>query len=91
MFVKFPTDELSPCICGFKPDHYEVGYGQTPYDIHCPECKKQTTMAKCKVTGWEGNVIDYWNKHISKLTLEQMKQECWEVRQERMLVDPYRE
>lgn len=71
----FKTDELEPCLCGFKPDHYSIYYGQTPYCIWCPDCKKQTNFAKCLVTGHHDNVIDYWNKHISKLTLSQVQEE----------------
>ena len=73
--VQFKTDELKPCRCGFKPDHYTVGYGQTPYDVFCPNCKKQTSFAKCKITGWNGNLFDYWNKHIAQMTLEEVEHE----------------
>lgn len=78
----FKTEEINPCICGFKPDHFSVYYGRTPYDIFCPTCKKQTTMAKCKVTNSHENVIDYWNEHISKLTKEDMEKETLEFRKE---------
>ena len=80
---KFKTDELIPCICGFKPDHYNIAYGRTPYDIFCPNCKKQTTLAKCYITGWHGHLIDYWNKHIAKLTLKELENEFQEFRKER--------
>jgi len=72
---KFESKDINPCRCGFQPTHYSVYYGRTPYDIGCPVCKKQTTMAKCKVTGWHGHVIDYWNEHISKLTQEELEEE----------------
>ena len=75
MDSKFQTDELNACVCGFKPTHYSVAYGRTPYDVFCPNCKKQTTMAKCKITGHSSHVIDYWNKHISKLTKEELQHE----------------
>jgi|ERR1035437_1617287 hypothetical protein len=80
--VQFKTDELKPCRCGFKPDHYTIGYGQTPYDVFCPNCKKQTTLAKCKVTGWNGNLFDYWNNHIAQMTLEEIDHEVEELRKE---------
>ena len=73
--VTFETDELISCQCGFKPVHYSVYYGSTPYDVICPICQKQTTLAKCKVTGWSGHVIDYWNSHIAKMTLAEMQDE----------------
>lgn len=78
----FKTDELIPCQCGFKPDSYKVYYGRTPYDVICPVCHKQTTMAKCKVTGCNGNVIDYWNSHIAKMTLAEMEAEAKEFYEE---------
>ena len=28
---------------------------------------------KCKVTGWHGNAIDYWNEHIANLTIEELE------------------
>lgn len=83
MVIKFKTDELIPCVCGFKPDHYSVAYGNTPYDIFCPECKKQTCLAKCLITGWHGHLIDYWNNHIAVMTLEEIDDEVREFREER--------
>ena len=71
----FKTDELLPCRCGFKPDHYSVYYGRTPYDVFCPDCKKQLARAKCLVTGWAGHAIDYWNTHLCFITLEEMNSE----------------
>lgn len=91
MRVDFKIDTLNPCICGFKPDHYSVGYGSTPYDIFCPTCKKQTARSKCLVTGWNGNLIDYWNKHLSNLTMEEIKQELLDFEKEKIEKDPYRE
>lgn len=91
MPVEFKTDKLNPCICGFKPDHYTMYYGSTPYDIYCPNCKKQTTMAKCKITGYDGHLIDYWNRHISKLTLEQLEEEVKDLYIERKENDPFNE
>ena len=79
---EFKTSNLLECNCGFKPDRYSIYYGSTPYDVSCPFCKKQTTMAKCKVTGWAGNVISYWNEHIRHLTLEEMETEVEEFRKE---------
>ncbi len=81
--TKFKSEQIEPCRCGFKPDYYRVMYGNTPYDIACPNCKKQTTFAKCLVTGYWGNVIDYWNKHISKLTKVEMEKEVKEFRIEK--------
>lgn len=89
--VDFKTDELIPCQCGFKPDHYSIGYGRTPYDIYCPNCKKQSQFAKCQVTGSHYNLIDYWNKHVAGLTLEQMQQEVRDLNEEKKREDPYKE
>ena len=83
MDSKFKTDEINPCKCGFKPDHYIVMYGRTPYDIWCPTCKKQTCMAKCKVTGSSENAIDYWNSHIAQMTKEEVRQEVVDFQKER--------
>jgi hypothetical protein len=73
-----PTDELVPCQCGFKPDHYSVYYSRTPYDIWCPNCRKQLNFARCKVTGNHENAIDYWNSHLAVLTLSEIEQEVEE-------------
>lgn len=78
MQVKFDTDELEPCQCGFIPDHYTVGYGRTPYDIYCPNCRKQTTFAKCKITGSKEHLFDYWNTVIRHMTLDEMHHEASE-------------
>lgn len=83
MESKFKTNELKPCICGFKPDHYSVSYGKTPYDVFCPVCLKQLARAKCLVTGWHGHAVDYWNKHIAELTLEEMEEEVRIFNEER--------
>ena len=91
MQVRKESKELDPCLCGFKPQHYTIGYGRTPYLIRCPECDKQTNFAKCKVTGSANNIIDYWNQHISKLTKDEMQKEVQEVKEERKREDPYNE
>lgn len=91
MVVDFKSEEIKPCRCGFKPDHYSVAYGRTPYDINCPNCKKQTAMAKCMVTGWYANVIDYWNQHIRHITKEQITKEVDDLKHERKENDPYNE
>jgi len=82
MQVQFKTNKLNPCQCGFKPDHYTVGYGRTPYDVFCPNCHKQTTLSKCKITGCNENLFDYWNQHISKMTLIEMEKEVDDFRKE---------
>ena len=71
-----PTNELVPCICGYKPTHWSIYYSRTPYDVWCPHCKKQLQFAKCKVTGHHENAIDYWNSHLAGLTKEQMDKEA---------------
>jgi len=83
MISNFKTDELIPCVCGFKPDHYSIAYGSTPYDVFCPECKKQTNFAKCLITGWYGHLVDYWNNHIAGITLVEMEKEVQEFKEER--------
>ena len=89
--VEEKTDELVPCQCGFKPDHVSIGYSRTPYDVFCPTCKKQTQFAKCATTGHIGNAIDYWNNHVAKLTLEEMKEEYSSVKKDKLIEDPYNE
>lgn len=79
----WPTNELIPCQCGFKPDHYSIYYSSTPYDVYCPTCKKQLNFARCKVTGWHGHAIDYWNSHLAALTFEEMEEESRKFREER--------
>ena len=91
MEEQFKTNEINPCKCGFKPEHYTITYGRTPYDIWCPNCEKQTSMAKCKVTGWHGNAIDYWNEHIANLTIEELEKEVTDLMKERKKKDPYNE
>lgn len=91
MQVEFKTDELVPCRCGFKPDHFTIGYGRTPYDVFCPVCKKQSVHAKCKVTNHHENAIDYWNKIVSKMTVEEINDELIALRKEKKEIDPYNE
>ncbi len=79
---RFPQ-ELAPCICGGQPLEVEVHYGRTPYNIACPNCKKQQASAKCETTGGMHNPIDYWNKIVSKLTKEEMIQEKTDSMEER--------
>lgn len=91
MQVKIKSDEISPCLCGFKPEHVTLGYGRTPYDIFCPQCKKQASIAKCQCTGAMENIIDYWNVKISKMSNEDIKEEIKEFNSIRKLKDPYDE
>ena len=79
----FKTDGLKPCRCGFKPDHYSVYYGSTPYDVYCPNCKKQLARAKCQVTNSHVNVIDYWNKKIADMTAEEINSEIEEFQKQK--------
>lgn len=89
MQVDFVTDRILPCQCGFKPDHYIVGYGMTPYDIHCVPCGKQLALAKCLVTGSPDNAIDYWNKHVAHLTNEEQHEEVANFKAEQKLNTGY--
>lgn len=73
MQVERKTDELKPCLCGFKPDHVIIGYGSTPFSVWCPDCKKSTNFTKYEVTGCLDNIIDYWNIHVRATTLEDLK------------------
>lgn len=84
---EFKTDDLKPCRCGFKPNHYSVYYGNTPYDIWCPNCKKQITSTKCEVTGWYENAIDYWNSHLADMTIEEIKTEYQDFLEEKRKVE----
>ena len=74
MQVDFQTDKLNSCNCGYKPDHYTVGYGSTPYSITC-KCGKNLYHAKCKITGGINNLIDYWNKIISVTSINKLRLE----------------
>ena len=49
MQAEHKSDKINPCRCGFKPDHFTMGYGRTPYLISCPKCKKQTNLSKCSL------------------------------------------
>jgi hypothetical protein len=82
-----PTDQLVPCQCGFKPDHYSIYYSRTPYDVVCSNCKKQLNFARCKVTGHHMHVIDYWNKHLAALTKEEFDAEVAEFQEEREIAE----
>jgi hypothetical protein len=53
------TDELLPCHCGFKPDHYSIGYSRAPYYVNCMSCRKLLSG----VGGPSENIIDWWNDH----------------------------
>ena len=52
------TDRIEPCQCGFKPDHYSIGYGRTPYSIHCQSCRKSLHG------GCDDRIFDLWNAHV---------------------------
>lgn len=91
MQVRVDTDEFKMCGCGSTPDHYEIGYGRTPYSLMCPGCKKQLIHAKCKITGCGANLIDYWNEHLRLLTPLDMDNENQELCEEREKEDPYNE
>ena len=54
-------------------------------------CKKQSARAKCKVTGWHGTAIDYWNKKASKITKAEMDKEVQDLILERKKEDPFNE
>lgn len=64
------TDELNPCVCGFKPQWYSVYYGRTPYDIFCPVCAKQT-INYLAFSGNNSTVIQFWNEVVSKTSVPQ--------------------
>lgn len=83
---EFKTNKIKPCQCGFKPDHYSLGYSSTPYDIWCPNCKKQLNNARCRCTGMPDHAIDYWNKHLRHLTKRQMEGEITKLINERIKV-----
>ncbi len=83
MIVEVKTDELNKCQCGFKPDHYTIGYSRTPYNVYCPVCKKGTNMAKCYVTDHQENLIDYWNSHIAPMKMDEFGKEVKDYIKER--------
>ena len=73
-FVDIETDELNTCECGFKPTHYTIAYGKTPYDVYCEGCKKQTNRYR-SIGGHHSNVINFWNeiaplRELKEFTLE---------------------
>ena len=75
MIVTNKTNSLNNCSCGNKIDHYSMGYGSTPYDIHCTSCKKNTNLSTIEVTGSDVNIIDFWNSHISIMNIDDIKLE----------------
>ena len=66
MIVDQKTDKLDPCRCGFKPDHYSIAYGSTPYSVFCPNCDKQA----CEVGGPSKDIISFWNDVVSNYKKE---------------------
>ena len=75
MQVTEKTDKLNNCSCGNSIDNYTIGYGRTPYVIHCIDCKKHTNLSEIKVTGSPLNIIDFWNRKISTISIECIKSE----------------
>lgn len=71
MIVDKKTDKLKKCICGFKPDHYSVAYGRTPYSVFCPNCNKQTKGKG----GVSQNIVDYWNETARHIESDKDKHE----------------
>jgi hypothetical protein len=59
-FIDCETTELVQCECGSKPTQYSIGFGPTPYSVHCPGCKKSTNSYR-NVGGHHQNIIDFWN------------------------------
>jgi hypothetical protein len=59
-FIDTKTDKLDTCVCGTKPTQYSLGFGSTPYSVHCPGCKKSTNSYR-EVGGMPQNIIDFWN------------------------------
>ncbi len=60
MQVEKKVESLALCQCGYQPDTVTIGYGSTPYDVHCPQCSKQTYTYR-QVGGNIGNIIEFWN------------------------------
>ncbi len=67
MQVDRPTNCLARCRCGFKPDHYSIGYGPRPYDVFCPTCRRQVTSYCDSLGGYWWNIVWLWDK-IAPLT-----------------------
>lgn len=59
----FKCEDIEPCECSYKPDHYTVGYGRTPYYISCLNCGKSLHGG----SGYIKDFIKIWNnkyRHI---------------------------
>lgn len=65
MQKEYKTNKLKPCICGYKPNHYTIGYGNTPMYVWCPKCEKRTKG----IGGIVQNIIDYWNNEFRLIKL----------------------
>ncbi|MEK7556831.1 MAG: hypothetical protein AAB538_02535, partial [Patescibacteria group bacterium] len=57
MQIDKKTNEIEPCECGYKPQHYSIGYGSTPYYISCLGCGKSLHNG----TNDPGIIISQWN------------------------------
>lgn len=74
-FVDTETDKLNTCVCGTKPTQFSIGFGSTPYSVHCPGCKKNTNRYR-EVGGHHDNIIDFWNLIAP---LKELKEQTYRV------------
>lgn len=52
------------CSCGGKVDKVSIGYGRTPYMIHCHNCKCDLhKVLPGGIGGVMQNAIDAWNDY----------------------------
>ena len=62
MQIDKPTNTIRPCECGYKPKHYSIGYGRTPYYISCFGCGKSLHDGADDVA----TIINAWNRDYRK-------------------------
>lgn len=62
MQLDIPNDKIKPCECGYKPDHFTIGYGRKPYSIACLGCGKSLHEG----TNDENIIIKAWNRDYRK-------------------------
>lgn len=69
MIVDKKLERPLNCSCGGVIDHYSIGYGPTPYMIHCPSC--QMDLHKIIPSGIGGTpecAFERWNEYHDTVT-----------------------
>lgn len=60
MQIDHDTSAFLPCVCGFTPTRYSIGYGRRPYYMHC-ECGKRMSDG---IGGLTLTFIACWNNVV---------------------------